>query len=155
LACLLTLALPVLMIGSQRRLDDASHALYASRCKAASEAALRSIDWLDVRAQPYEVLGLCDVRRGFPRLAVEAFDQAVRLDPSSWQAYYGRAIAKAAAAIDPRSDARRALRMNPYEPLTKEAARRLDGGAQIAWLRAAGRLVAAALRSRDLSFAPA
>jgi O-Antigen ligase len=151
--CLLTLAAPALAIGSQRHLDDAAHALYSSDCSAAGSAALSSLHWLDMRAEPYEILGLCDVRRGFPRLGVEAFDQAVQRDPGSWQAYYGRAIAKAAAGLDPRGDVARAVSMDPLEPLVREEARRLRAGQSLAWVRAAPKLIAGALKSSDLSFA--
>jgi hypothetical protein len=69
LLCLGTVVAPVLIIGSQSRLGDAEHALYASNnCTAASSAALSSIGWLDVRPEPYEILGLCDIGRGLPRL---------------------------------------------------------------------------------------
>ena len=49
LLCLAAVVLPVLIIGSQSRLTDAEHALYASNCAKADSAALSSIEWLDVR----------------------------------------------------------------------------------------------------------
>jgi O-antigen ligase len=122
LLCLATAVLPVSIIGSQSRLGDAEHALYASNCAAATLAALSSIGWLDFRPEPYEIVGFCDMRRGLPRLGVAAMRQAVSHDPGSWETYYALAIAQAAAGIDPRSDVARALRLNPREPLTRQAA---------------------------------
>ena len=82
LLCLISVAAPVLIIGSQSRLGNAEHALYeANDCKTASSAALSSIGWLDVRPEPYEILGFCDVGRGLPRLGVSAMKQAVRRRP--------------------------------------------------------------------------
>ncbi len=68
LLCLATVALPVSIIGSQTRLGQAEHALYASDCAAATPAALSSIGWLDVRPEPYEIVGFCDIQRGQPQL---------------------------------------------------------------------------------------
>jgi hypothetical protein len=150
-----TLILPVLLIGSQRRLGDAEHALYAGDCATASGAALSSIGWLDVRPQLYEVLGFCDLQRGFPQLGVQAMRTAVSYDPSSWEGYYGLAVAQASAGVDPRASVRRALRLNPHEPLAREALTALSSGAATAWVTRAGALWASALRSSDLSIVPA
>ncbi len=154
LLCLASVVLPVLIIGSQRRLGEAEHALYASNCGAASSAALSSIGWLDVRPEPYEILGFCDLQRGHPRQGVTAMRQAVRLDPGSWEPYYALAIAQAAAGIDPRSNADKALRMNPFEPLTRQAARELGVSSPTEWVRRAGNVRAGALASNDLSLTP-
>jgi hypothetical protein len=154
LLCLATVVLPVLVIGSQRRLGDAEHALYASNCAVASSAALSSIGWLDVRPEPYEILGFCDIQRGLPRRGVLAMRQAVRFDPSSWETYYALAIAQASAGIDPRSNAQRALRMNPSEPLTRQAAKALKTSSPTEWVSRAATLRTAALASYDLSIEP-
>jgi hypothetical protein len=154
LLLLATAVLPVLIIGSQRQLGEAEHALYASNCPKASSAALSSIGWLDVRPQPYEILGFCDVQRGLPRLGVSAMRQAVRYDPASWEAYYALAIAQASAGIDPRRAAERALRMNPFEPLTRQAVRELHTSSPTEWVSRAAVVRAAALASNDLSIVP-
>jgi hypothetical protein len=154
LLCLGSVVLPVSMIGSQNHLGEAEHALYASDCTAATPAALASIGWLDVRPEPYEIVGFCDLRRGMPRLAIAAMREAVRHDPGSWETYYALAIAKAAAGVDPRGDARRALQMNPLEPLTREAARELDTPSSTAWVGRAAVVRAKALSSNDLSIVP-
>jgi len=154
LLCLVTAALPVSIVGSQRRLGEAERALYASNCAAASSAALASSGWLDMRPEPYEIVGFCDLRAGRPRLGVTAMREAVRHDPGSWETYYALAIAQASAGIDPRGSANRALRMNPLEPLTREAARELGGSSPGEWVRRAATVRAAAFASNDLSIVP-
>jgi len=154
LLCLLTLAIPVTIIGSQSQLDDAEHALYASNCATADAAARSSLGWVDIRPEPYEVIGFCDLQQGLPGQGVAAMREAVRHDPGSWETYYALAIARAAAGIDPRSVAQRALRMNPFEPLTRQAARELKTSSPILWVRRARSLRAAALASNNLSTAP-
>src|SRR5439155_16572845 len=118
-----TVVAPGVIIGSQSRLDDAEHALYASNCAKASSSSLSSIGWLDVRPQPYEVLGLCDIERGLPRRGIAAMERAVHYDPGGWETYYALALAQAASGIDPRPAAARALRMDPLEPLTQQEVR--------------------------------
>jgi O-antigen ligase len=154
LLLLATVVLPVSIIGSQSRLGEAESALYASNCPAASPAALSSIGWLDFRPEPYEIVGFCDLKRGLPRLGVAAMRQAVNHDPGSWETYYALAIAQAAAGIDPRSNVERALRMNPLEPLTREAAKELRTSSPSEWVTRAAIVRAAALRSNDLSIVP-
>ncbi len=154
LLCLVTVALPVSIIGSQTRLGQAEHALYASNCAAATPAALSSIGWLDVRPEPYEIVGFCDIQRGRPRLAVTAMREARSHDPGSWETYYALAIAQASAGIDPRTNVKQALRMDPREPLTREAAKQLGGSSPTGWVKRAGVVRAAALKSNDLSIVP-
>jgi len=154
LLCLAGVVLPVLIVGSQRRLGEAEHALYASNCTAASSAALSSIGWLDVRPEPYEILGFCDVQRGLPREGVAAMRQAVRFDPNSWETCYALAIAQAAAGIDPRRNAERALRMNPFEPLTRQAVKEFAVSSPSEWVKRADIVRAGALISNDLSLVP-
>lgn len=152
--CLAAVALPVLIIGSQSRLTHAERALYTSNCAKAGTAARSSIEWLSARPEPYEILGFCDLQRGQSTLAVAQMRQAVQRDPSSWERYYALALAQASAGIDPRPAAARALRMNPHEPLTIEAARELGGSSPTRWVRKARSVRAAALASNDLTIVP-
>ncbi|MGA9314316.1 MAG: O-antigen ligase family protein [Solirubrobacteraceae bacterium] len=154
LLCLATVALPVSIIGSQTRLGQAEHALYASDCAAATPAALSSIGWLDMRPEPYEIVGFCDIQRGQPRLALTAMRKARSNDPGSWETYYALAIAQASAGIDPRANTEQALRMNPLEPLTREAAKEFRGSSPTEWVTNAVIVRAAALKSNDLSIVP-
>jgi O-antigen ligase len=156
LLCIAGVVLPVLIVGSQNRLGDAENALYASTpdCASASFAARASIGWLDVRPEPFEILGFCDLRRGQPRQAVVEMRRAARLDPGSWEAYYALSIAQAAAGIDPLTAARRALRLDPLEPLTRQAVREFQTSPPAGWARRAHAVRAAALASNDLSLVP-
>jgi O-antigen ligase len=152
--CVAAMVLPALIIVSQGRLDVAKRALSASDCARAVPAARSSINWLGAQPQPYEILGFCDLRRGQPRLAVAAMREAQRRDPASWEPYYELAVAQAAAGIDPRAAAERALRMNPLEPLTLQAVKVFRGSSPTGWARQALRVRAAALASNDLSIVP-
>ncbi len=154
LLCLASLVLPVTIVGSQSKLGEAEHALYASDCATATPAALSSIGWLDLRPEPYEVVGFCDLKRGRPRLAIAAMRQAVSQDPGGWETYYALAIAQASAGIDPRANVERALRMNPLERLTREAAKQLHGSSPTEWVRRAAIVRATALASNHLSILP-
>src|SRR5438128_1790296 len=153
-ACVAAVVLPVLLIGSQSRLTQAEHALYTSNCSKASSAALSSSGWLSARPEPYEILGFCDIERGQPAQAVADMQKALKRDPGGWERYYTLAVAQASAGIDPRPAARRALQMNPLEPLTRQAARALGGPSRAGWVRAARSVRAAALASNDLSIVP-
>jgi hypothetical protein len=154
LLCLVTAVAPVLIIGSQIRLDDAEHALNESNCAKASSSSLSSIGWLDVRPEPYEVLGMCDIERGLPRLGVAAMKLAVHYDPGSWETYYALALAQGASGIDPRAVAARALRMNPFEALTRQEVREFRTSSPTEWVKRAATVRAAALDSNDLSIVP-
>jgi len=149
-----TLVVPVSIVGSQSKLGEAEHGLYASDCGAATPAALSSIGWLDVRPEPYEVLGFCDLHRGRPRLAISAMKAAVAEDPHSWEPYYALAIAQASAGIAPRASVARALGLDPLEPLTIRAARWLHGSSPTEWVKRAGIVKSEALASNHLSILP-
>ncbi len=154
--CLLALVLPALTVASQSNLVRARNALFASNCPAASSAALSSIRWLDVRPEPYEILGLCDLENGRPHLAATAMSEAVAFDPSSWEPRYMLAIAQAAAGIDPRPAAALALRLNPLEPLAQQEQQLLSSTrVPQRWTEQARVLRRALLRENtDLSIAP-
>ena len=155
LLCLAALVVPVLIIGSQTRLDDSERALQANNCSTADSAARSSIGWLDVRPEPYEILGFCDLGRGLPRLGVSAMEQAVRVDRGSWETYYALAIAQAAAGSDPRPAAERALAMNPLDPLTQGEVKEFATSSPRLWVRRSPFVRAEALASSELSIVPA
>jgi hypothetical protein len=154
LLCLATLVVPVLIIGSQAHLDDARQALHANKCSTAKPAALSSIRWLDVRPEPYEILGFCDIGKGQPSLGVSAMERAVHVDPGSWETYYALAIAQAAAGHDPRPAAEAALEMNPLDPLTRQEIEQFATTNPKLWVRRSRAVRADALASNQLSIAP-
>jgi hypothetical protein len=155
LPCLAALVLPVLIVGWQVQLDRAKRALYASDCSQAMPAARSSAAWLGAGSQPYEILGLCHMQRGQPQPALIDMRRALSRDPGSWEAYYMLALAEAQAGEDPIRAALAALRMNPREQLTREAARVLLRAHPRQWPERARSLRAAALESKDLSILPA
>jgi O-antigen ligase len=112
---------PALMAISQGYLDSSVRGLEKGDCGTASHDALKSIQTLSVRPEPYQVLGFCDSRAGQNALAISLLRTAISRDPGEWESYYGLALVQAAAEKDPRPAARKALSLAPYEPLTKEA----------------------------------
>lgn len=137
LGCLLLAVVPARIMVSQARLDDGRQAFAQGDCASAVDSALGSIEVLAARADPYVLLGYCDVRLGQPDLAVRAMDGAVARDPGNWETHYARALALGAAGRDPRGAARRALRLSPLEPLAREAVQSFDTDKPSAWERRA------------------
>jgi hypothetical protein len=79
---------------------------------------------------------------------------AVNHDPSSWETYYALAIAQASAGIDPRASAATALRLDPLEPLTRQAAKQFQSSRPTEWVKRAATVRSAALASSHLSIVP-
>ena len=125
---------PVLLFVSQRQLDDAVAAFQRGDCVEASERAAASIRTLEIRPEPYEVLGFCDVRRGFDQLAVPALEHAVERDPDNWEFRYGLAIVRGSAGLDPRPAADAALRLNPRDVLTQSLVQYADTSDPRKWV---------------------
>jgi tetratricopeptide (TPR) repeat protein len=119
--CILLAVAPTFVWLSQRKLTDADYAISLGNCAAASDAAVSSIGILGIRAEPYEILGYCDIRRGRPNLALASIQKAISLDPNNWNYQYDLAVIRAAAGLDPRAAARKALVLNPLEPLVRDA----------------------------------
>jgi hypothetical protein len=117
-------ATPALMAVSQAHLNTAYDAFKRGDCPAAIDAALASTSAVSVRPQPFELMGYCDVRLGQPELGVDQMRNAIELEPGSWEAHYGLALALAASGRDPRPAIGRALELNPRDPLARSAARR-------------------------------
>jgi tetratricopeptide (TPR) repeat protein len=128
---------PAALLFSQRHLNRAAAAIERGDCREAIDAALSASRLAPMRPESYEALGICDVRLGQPRLAVEALDKAVDRDPDNWRVHYELALARGAARLDPRPAARAALRLSPHEPLAQEAVRRFDTNEPSSWRRRA------------------
>jgi hypothetical protein len=154
MVCVAAVVLPLLVIGSQSRLTEAEHALYASNCAKATSAAKSSSGWLSERPEPYEIVGFCDMQSGHANLAVAQMRMAVKRDPGSWERYLALSIAQGSAGIDPRPAMRHALQVNPLEPLTLEGAKTFVGSNPSQWPREARRMRQAALASNHLSIVP-
>jgi O-antigen ligase len=139
LACLALAATPWLVMRSQSSLEAAASAFARGDCRAAIDHALASRDALAMRAEPFELLGYCDLRVGEPSLAVRAMRAAHERDPGNWQYAYGLALAQARAGQDPRPAAALAVRLDPREPVARAFARDLRGASKREWPRAAAR----------------
>jgi O-antigen ligase len=133
--------LPAFTWVSQQKLDTAFYAFAQGDCAAAQSAALSSISVLGNRADPYEILGYCDVRMGRARAGVTAMQTAVSLDPDDWNYRYDLAVMQAAAGLDPLQAARQALAMNPHEPLIQEEWRLFRTGSPRQWVQDAQNIV--------------
>ena len=137
-ACLALAVLPARVALSQARLDDALIALRAGDCRTAIDDAYASLDVLDGRAEPFQVIAFCGLAENRPAAALAAMQQGARRDPENWELHYGLAVAQAAAGQDPRPAARRAALMNPRGTLTQEALERFAAADRDSW-RARGR----------------
>lgn len=121
LGCILLAVAPTYVWLSQRKLAQAVHAFSQRDCITATRTAISSISTLGIRPEPYEILGFCDIRRDMPHLAVAAINRAVSLDPDNWNYRYGLALVRAAAGLDPRPAAGKALSLNPRDTLVQNA----------------------------------
>jgi hypothetical protein len=119
--CLVLAVLPTYVWLSQRDVNRATAAFSAGDCRKATDSALAAISVLGLRAEPYEVIAYCDVQRDLPSLAITTISKAVSLDPNNWNYVYGLGVMQAAAGYDPRPTLRRALVLNPEEPLIRQA----------------------------------
>jgi O-antigen ligase len=122
---------------SEVHVHRAAVAFQRGDCAEAVDESLAAAERLDVRPEPYEVMAFCDVRAGLPQLAVRAAENAVERDPRNWEMRYTLALARGAAGLDPRAEAREAARLNPREPLTQDAVKRFDTRSPQEWRRRA------------------
>jgi O-antigen ligase len=136
--CLALVVTPALMAVSQGQLNRASDAFDQGDCEEAIDAALAASRAVPVRPEPLQIIGYCDVRLGQEQLAVRVMRAAVERDPRNWRTHYGLALAQGAAGLDPRPEVRRALALNPLDPLARETARLFAGAKHPeAWRRRA------------------
>lgn len=140
LMCLVLALTPVFIARSQGALDRSLNAFVRNDCRTAIDAALASVDSLRLRAEPFEILGWCNLRAGSYDLARAAMRAAMARDPDNWQYPYGLAVVTASAGLDPRPASRRALRLNPLDRQTRRLVRDLRGDDPRAWRRAAAKL---------------
>lgn len=131
--CLVLAVAPTYVWLSQRPLNAAVSAFSVSNCRVATREAVSSLSTLGTRPQAYQILSFCDVRQGEPLLAIDQIKQAISLDPGNWEYTYSLALMRAAAGLDPRAMARRALELDPKETLTQDAWRLLRNGNPTQW----------------------
>jgi O-antigen ligase len=112
---------PALVGISDARLAQARTAFGQFDCGAAVARAKQSIEHQELRADARELLGYCAIRERRYADAVNEMRMAVRLDPGTWDYRYGLALALASAGTDPRREIATARRMNPLDPLVRDA----------------------------------
>jgi len=150
----LVLAVAPLLVGlSYARLQSAGAALKRNDCPTAKRDALSSLSLSAVRPQSYAIIGVCDLRQGFAPAAVSAMAKAVAYEPNSWEDEYWLAVARAGAGTDPLPALRRAIALNPREPLLRQASRELRAGGPERWEGLAPALSETALRSGKFTIA--
>ncbi len=144
---------PVLIVMSQARLDRSIDALYADDCAAAVDEALSSTSALDSPPEPFQIVGYCKGASGRPQLGVEAMVRAVEADPELWETHFGLAVLRGEAGRDPRAAARRALELNPREPVVRAYVEALRTARPRDWPSVARVAHGDIFRSGALSFA--
>ncbi len=151
LAWLVVAVAPLFVSVSYAGLQRAGRELQHGECPAAKRQALSSLSLSARRPQAYAIVGVCDLQLGFAPAAVEAVRKAAEYEPQSWEDAYWLAIAQAAAGESPRAAARRALELNPLEPMLRSAYLRLRAGGPRQWEALAPILRRQALRSGKVS----
>jgi O-antigen ligase len=124
---------PALVFASQRQLNDARDGLRAGDCPRAIDRAADAINSLSVRSEPYEVLALCQQKRGRAGFAVDAMRQAVKHDPNNWRYHYELGILLGATGGQARPEIERAHELNPYEPSISRVLVELPKGQAVNW----------------------
>ncbi len=142
---------PLLVSTSYARLQHSGQQLLGGECQAAKRTALSSLSLSAERPQAYAIVGVCDLQLGFAPAAVGAMEKAAEYEPHSWEDWYWLAVARAGAGQDPRGPARRALELNPLEPLLQRTLRSLDRGGPRQWEALQPALRRAALSSGKFS----
>jgi hypothetical protein len=132
-AVLALLVVPLAIARSQSRLDTATAALRAGDCREAIASARASSDALSWRAEPLQIVALCQARLGHVPAAIASMQAALRRDPHNWRVLHGLAILQAAEGRDPRPLLREALRRNPRSGLLRRAIARFDTEQPDAW----------------------
>ncbi|MEA2143188.1 MAG: hypothetical protein QOI64_1618 [Solirubrobacteraceae bacterium] len=137
IVCLALVVVPARFYLSDLSLSDGERAFARGDCATALDRASDSIAILSARPEPYRLLGYCRATMGAPRLGVRALADAVRHDPDSWTTHFGLAVARAAAGMDPRPEARLARRLRPGERRTQDLLRLFDTEDPALWKRRA------------------
>ena len=133
LLLLCTVAAPVLVIASQRPLNDARDALRARDCGTAVDRATASISALSVRPEPYEIVALCQATAKRTGLAIAAAQKAVRYDPDNWRYAYTLGILQGGAGRDPYAALAKAQRLNPHLRELRDLLASIPKGSAVDW----------------------
>jgi O-antigen ligase len=127
LVCIAVALVPAAVAVSQHRLEDAGAALARGDCATAEREARRSLDVVDFRSEPRQLIAYCAARRGDFALAFSEIRHAIRDDPDYWRYRYDLALMLAASGRDGVPAAQAAAALNPREPAAAVAPRVLAG----------------------------
>jgi O-antigen ligase/polysaccharide polymerase Wzy-like membrane protein len=119
-ACGLLALLPARLAVSQAHVETAVKSMHAGDCHRARSEARRALELVEHRAAPHHVMAWCLLAEERPGAAARELDQALEQDPDSWILLDAAAVARAAARLDSRAVAKRALEQNPKSALTQE-----------------------------------
>lgn len=138
--CVAVAMLPARLAVSEAHLEQSIEELEAGNCTTARGNARSALDALGRRAAPHHVIGWCELRERRFAAAAQSFARGLRHDPHSWALRQASAVARAAAGLDPRADARLAAHLNPGNALVQATARMASRGTSRARRRAVRRL---------------
>jgi hypothetical protein len=124
---------PALVLGSQRQLNDARDALRVRDCGRAIDRATASIDTLEIRPEPYEVLATCQQERGRTGFAIQAMRKAVDRDPDNWRYHFQLGILLGGAGQNARPELLAARRLNPHNADVNRLVREAPAGQAVNW----------------------
>lgn len=130
---------PALMALSQAQLNKSVEALENDDCATAGDAALAAAKWVPPRPEPFQILGFCNSRAGQDDLAIQMAEAAISREPENWSLHYTLALVQAAAGVDPRPAASRALELSPNGRQASEAVELFDTDDPQEWRRRAQR----------------
>src|SRR3954447_25802552 len=143
---------PALIMLSQARLNRAATAFEVRDCGQARDSAVSSLRAIAKRPEPYQLLAYCDIASVAGPQAIQATEEAVALEPDSWEYRYSLALARASDGQDPRQALNEASRRAPLEPLVQNARDAFAGKASGGdWQEAAKPLIGETLNSGRLT----
>ena len=137
IACLFIAIVPAQVAISQARLVSAIGAMQRGQCGKAVSDANSSLSAVSQRPAPYTVIAFCDMREGRFGSATVAMERALQRDNANWELYYGLAVARAGAGLDPSAAAKKAAALNPLDELAGSAPHHFRGNNRHAWEREA------------------
>src|SRR5204863_1700174 len=133
LLLLVTTVAPALVLGSERKLEDARAAQRAGNCPRTVDRATASIESLSVRPEPYELIAICQANAGRVGFAIRAIQKAVDHDPDNWRYHYNLAILRGGIGLDPRPELETAHRLNPHDPEVTALLASVPRGTAVNW----------------------
>jgi hypothetical protein len=143
---------PALIMVSQARMNRAATAFEARDCHQVRASAISSLRAIAKRPEPYQLLAYCDIASVAAPQAVRAMEEAVAVEPDSWEYRYSLALARASNGEDPRQALNEASHRAPQEPLVRNARGAFAGKTSAGeWQEAARPLVAETLMSGRLT----